>query len=347
MRHAQGLALDGHDARAVLARRFRHELFGPRAECGNLWMRDDRELIASRVRERADRRTERDPACVFDVRGARVRLQRAQTPIQDRLDVVTGDRCRHHAEVGEGGVAAADVGIVFEDAPEAVVLGLFTELRAGIGDGDELLTGGIRADRFLHALVEIAEERFGFGRGAAFTGDDEERAGEIERVFERLDLRRIARIEHVQVRIAGDVAEGHAQDVGRKRTATHAEHDDVREIFGGLVRKALELGHAVRDGFRKVEPTQCVLDDRGVLRVARPRLRIMLPELGEKVVLREFCERCIDAGVGTRFTGSDRDAFVAARKLVLFALDRTEHRVIGVGERFDAVDLQLLRHIEK
>ena len=48
-------------------------------------------------------------------------------------------RGRHHAEIRQHGVAAADRRVAVEDVAEVVALGDLLHVRAGVGDGDEML----------------------------------------------------------------------------------------------------------------------------------------------------------------------------------------------------------------
>ena len=52
---------------------------------------------------------------------------------------------------------------------------------------------------------------------------------EINLAFERLDLRRIGGIEHVQLREAGDAAESLLEHFGAKTGSAHAEQENVGE----------------------------------------------------------------------------------------------------------------------
>ena len=54
----------------------------------------------------------------------------------------------HHAKVGEGRVASAYAGNAEEDFAELITLRHLLHLGAGIGDGDEMLSGFVFADTF-------------------------------------------------------------------------------------------------------------------------------------------------------------------------------------------------------
>src|SRR5665213_1158597 len=202
--------------------------------------------------------------------GRRVRVHRVDRAVEDRRDVVAGERRRDHPEIRERRIAPADVRVVGEDAQELVVLRFLFELRARIGDRDEMIGGVAGADGLLHAQEEVAEERIGLGRRPRFRGDDEERLRDVEALVERLDLLRVGRVEDVQLRVARRPAEGRAQDVGCERAAPHAEHDHVVEALGAGLREIAELAALRVRLLRDLHPPERVLDDLDVGRVARP-----------------------------------------------------------------------------
>ncbi len=84
---------------------------------------------------------------------------------------------------------------------------IFSQRRAGIGDGDEARAGAGGAQRLLGALVEIRLEDVGLRGRARLAGDDEQRVLDVDRIVERLDLRRVGGVEHMQLRPAGEAAE--------------------------------------------------------------------------------------------------------------------------------------------
>ena len=150
---------------------------------------------------------------------------------EEAIHIQSHEPCGHDAEVRERGIASADAGQAEEDVAEAIGLGDLLHLRSGIGDGDEAAARFVRADGLLHALEEILLENVGLERGAGLAGDDEQGLRQIDFVFERLDLRRIGGIEHVQFGEAGDLAEGLAQHFGAKTGSAHAEQQDIGEVF--------------------------------------------------------------------------------------------------------------------
>ena len=89
-------------------------------------------------------------------------------------DVVAGDRGRDEPEVGQHGVAPADVRVVLEHAPEAVLGAELRERRARVGDGDVVRAVALQR-------VEVLELRHRLDRAAGLRGDDEQRLVEVER----------------------------------------------------------------------------------------------------------------------------------------------------------------------
>jgi hypothetical protein len=88
-----------------------------------------------------------------------------------------------------------------------------------------------------------------------FAGDDEQRVGKIDRRLQGADLRRIGRVEHMQLRETGLRGEGFRQHFGPQARSAHAEHHGVVEI---LALHAVRIIHVVGDIGRRraVEPAQ-------------------------------------------------------------------------------------------
>lgn len=103
-------------------------------------------------------------------------------------------------------------------------------------------------DLVLHAAEEIILQGVRFGRASGFTGDDEKRFRDIDGMFHPGDLRRVRRIQHMQLRESGALAERLRQHLRTEAGAAHAEHDGVREALSfhprrevGVVGKLLPL----------------------------------------------------------------------------------------------------------
>ena len=143
---------------------------------------------------------------------------------------------RHHAEVRERGIAAADAGQAEEDVAEAVASATCCIFEPG----------SVMAMKRLPAL---SAPTVCFARskkyclkmlGSSVVPDLLETMNSVLRqidfVLERLDLRRIGGVEHVKLGKAGDLAEGFFEDFGAKAGAAHAEQKDVGEAVRLYVR---------------------------------------------------------------------------------------------------------------
>ena len=95
-------------------------------------------------------------------------------------DVDSLNRAGNRAEIRKRRIAAADAGQAEENVAEAARLGHLLHVRAGVGDGDEVLPGLRRADHLLHALEEILLEDIRLKRAAGLARHDENRFREIE-----------------------------------------------------------------------------------------------------------------------------------------------------------------------
>ena len=85
------------------------------------------------------------------------------------------------------------------------------------------------ADDPLDAVEEILLEDVRLERRSRFARDDEERVLQIDLVLERLHLRRVGRIEHVQFREPGDRPEGLLHHFGTEARSPHSQQHHVGE----------------------------------------------------------------------------------------------------------------------
>ena len=139
--------------------------------------------------------------------------------IQDLGDVQAHQGGGDHAEVGQGGVSAADVAGVEEDLAEAVALGVGLHLGAGVGDGHEVLARLV-ALGLLHLVEEVGVEDRRLGGRAALAGDDEQGLGRVDLPFDPADRGRDGAIEDEQGRVAGDGRAGRPCGGPRRRGST-------------------------------------------------------------------------------------------------------------------------------
>ena len=146
---------------------------------------DERDFVAAQVGGGAEDDAEHHAGILFHGSGRRRRPRPSALVRCEKLaGVEAHGRGGNHAEVRERGVAPADGGQSVKDVAEAVALGDQLHLRAGIGDGDEVAARFVAAHRLLHALEEILLVDVGFERAAGFAGNDEERSGEVELLFD-------------------------------------------------------------------------------------------------------------------------------------------------------------------
>ena len=179
-----------------------------------------------------------------------------------RRDVDAGDGGRHQAERRQHRIAAADAGHAEEYLAKVLRLGRLLQRRAWIGDGDKMPAGFRFADRVGDALEKVILENIRLGRGARLARHDEQRLAEIERAFDRLDLRRHGGVENAQARKVLFVAEHRRQDFRAEARAAHAEQERVGKSFApdllgeGLI--ALDLiGRRRRRASRASDPRRC------------------------------------------------------------------------------------------
>ena len=100
-------------------------------------------------------------------------------------------------------------------------------MRAGISNRNEMAAGLIRAHHLLRAVEKILLENVGFERAAGLAGNDKKSPRNIDLAFDRLDLRRIGRVEYVKIRVPGGFAKGHAQHFRAQARSAHAEQKHI------------------------------------------------------------------------------------------------------------------------
>ncbi len=154
--------------------------------------------------ERAENRAEKRAGIFVSGNGRRAGVHHFLGAIKKLRDVESLNRAGNHAEIRKRGIAPADARRAEENVAETIGFGHLLHMRAGIGDGDEVLPGFGGADGLLHAFEEILLENIRLERAARLAGDDENCFREIELGFDGFDLRRIGGIENVKLRKAGE-----------------------------------------------------------------------------------------------------------------------------------------------
>ena len=334
---AERLAVDRDQALAVLAGGFGDQLFGPGAEIGDLRRRGNRHLVAAFEAGEPHRQPELH-ARVFMWRHVGAAGAHHRKRVRDQAaNVDTGGSRRHQPERRQHGVASADRRIAVEDAGKALLGRNLLQRRAGIGDGDEAMTGLVLADRFGDAIEEIILHRVRLGGAAGFAGDDEQRVGEIDRILHRAHLRGIGGIEHVQLREAGFFGERFRQHFRPEARSAHAEHDGIAEILSlHAAGKILVVGDV--GGRGAVQPAQPF-----VLVVTGPDRFVLLPQAAD-------CRRCAPI-LGALLHGlpdavAERELLpvdAAAERGRALLRDRAIELVGGIRKQLDAVLDQFFR----
>ena len=142
---------------------------------------------------------------------------------------------------------------------EFIALSNLLHFRTGIGDRDEVSARFVPAQRLLCPLKKILLEDVWLECATGLTGNDEQRFGDVDLVFERFDLGWIRGVEHMQHRKTGNVAEGHPQNFGTETGATHAKQQDVFEAARlDFLGELLQLLLLCRLFLYDIEPTQPV-----------------------------------------------------------------------------------------
>ena len=153
--------------------------------------------------------------------GVRLAAARVRHPLgvcEQALGVDAHQRSGNDSEGRQRRVPAADRRLAVEHAHPPLPRELL-ELRAGIGDYDELL-------RIAGLLPEVGVVRQRLERRPRLGGDDEHRLRQIEGLLRMPDHRRVRRVEHVQLLLA----ERPLEDLGRERRPAHAEQDERVEL---------------------------------------------------------------------------------------------------------------------
>ena len=180
---------------------------------------------------------------------------------------------RRHAEITERAIAPADIGRIDEDVADACFARDPLQPRSGIGDDDELIAVAAGL------LPEIVVEGQGLDGAARFTGDDEERVCQRDRVFDLSDASGIGAIKYDQGRETVLRTKRIRQHFRRQRTAAHAQQNDMLEAAAAhAVLQSLQPPAV--DSLVNIQPAQALdnLFDGGY--VILPQTAVFVPETG-------------------------------------------------------------------
>ena len=214
--------------------------------------------------------------------GARHPVRGAEQP----GDVESHDGRRSHAEVGERGIAAPDRREPEQDVPESVRPRRLLELRARIGDRDEVAARLAGADRVRDPLEEVLLEDVRLERRAGLRRHDEHGPAKVNLRLGGPDLGGIGRVQDGELRPSGERPEGHAEDLGTEARAAHAEQQGVREAG---------LSHVLGDAPELVDPPELLVHDLEPSEPARlgpagPEVRVARPEPLDLALLGPLAE---------------------------------------------------------
>src|ERR1700722_3054757 len=226
---ANRFAVHRNQAFAFFSGRFGDELLEPGAEIGNSGRSEQSYFVAAQSLSGAENRAQ-DRARIF-VRGDGCAAAHDHFfgAFEKFGDAHALNRGGNHAEIRKRGIAAADAGHAVENIAEVVGLSDFLHVRAGIGGGDEALSGFGGTDRFGDQIVEKLLEDIGLKRAAGFAGHDEDRLVDVDILFDGADLRRIGRIQHVHLRTPRLVPVGLGENFDAQAGTAHAQQDAMGE----------------------------------------------------------------------------------------------------------------------
>ena len=325
----QRLFGDGQDPLPLLAGALRDQLLDPQPEAPDPPRQDERGLVAARqcgFRENGPEPRGGVLAC-RNPRGAS--LGHAMRPVQQLAHVDADQGRRDEPEIGQGGIATADVRGVQEGAAKSSLPGEPSERCIGVGNGDELCAPAARL------LPEVAVQAVGLLRRPGLARNEEQRARDVL-ASERGDHgTRVGAVEHRERRVARLAAERAPQHLRRQTRAPHATQHDAVELLSYLLGERRQCFDLLRHHLAHVEPTQPVAD-LGCSGVSLPDGRVAAPNpLGHVGVLQlgepprhGLVERPQLGGVPRRCRRHERLALRG---------DHAKQRLEGVGELLDAL----------
>ena len=131
---------------------------------------------------------------------------------QEFRDVEAHHSGGDHAEIGKCGKPSSDARHAKKNLTEFVGFRHLLHLRARVGNRDEAVARFLFSHLGLDALKEILFVDIWLQRAPRFTGDDANRAPEIDLCFDGFDLRGIGGVQHVKLGESLDLPKSHAQN---------------------------------------------------------------------------------------------------------------------------------------
>ncbi len=219
--------------------------------------------------------------------GSTTRLDHFFRVFQQFCNVQAHDGGGHHAEVGQRGIPAADARHTHENLTELISFRDLLHLGARVSDSDEAVAGFLLAHLGLHALEKVLLVNVGLERAARLARNDADRALEIHFRFDGFDLRRVRRIENMQLGITFNLSKSHAQNFGTEAGTAHAQQERMLEaclphVFGNLLKSVNVRELLFRDG----EPAEPI-----TLVSLSPERSILLPKPRDFIILLPIFER--------------------------------------------------------
>ena len=271
--------VERNDGLALLAGGLGHQLFDPGAETGEGRRGGEGELVPAKRMADAQDEPELQPRILRQRHVGAAVVHHYRGPFEKVIEFHAKAGGGNHAEMGEHGIAPADLRPAVIDRPKALLLGHLLERGTGIGNGHEMPAGLLFTHRFDHAGMKIILEQVGLQGAARLAGDDEQCAGEIQARPGGADLIGIGGVDHVQGRHARPRAEDLVQHFGAHARPAHAQQHHVTEAALlhelGEAQQLVHAGQLVGDDVEPVEPV-CLV-------AARPQARILPPQPGHAV----------------------------------------------------------------
>ena len=258
LRAGEGFAVDREDTLALLAGALGEQLFDPCPQRRHGGRGGQGQLVAPCEGAAGDGGTEEDARVVLC---GTTLIDRFPCPVQQALDVDAGETGRHQPEEGKRRIAAAYVGVVEEEVAKAETAGQLLEAAAGIGDGDEMISGSPRSGGIAEKVVEVVEEGDGLDRAAGLGGGDEEGSRRVEPASLREHRGRVRAVEHGEVEMPAGEAEDSAHDFRRQARSPHSEEKGVG-VAGGAdgLHHRVDFADLRHHGLRAVHPAHAVAD---------------------------------------------------------------------------------------
>ncbi len=333
LRGTRRLVVDRDQAVTVLAGALGQELLQPGAHVGDRRRGDEGHLVAPEIARRDAEDGAEMHARVLQRRHAVGAGPRHRaTGLEELAHVDARGGGGHQAEIRQHRVAAADPLVAVEDPAEPVILRDLLHVRAGIGDGDEMVAGAPLAEGIGRELEEICLEDVGFQRAARLRRHDEQRVRGIDPAGEARDLLGIGAVEHEELGPAAAMAEGLGENLRAERRAAHPEQQRVAEAG------ALDVG---REGFELVDMREALVDDvkpgepfRLVL--AGPDRGVARPQLADRPLLAPLVEHRADRLLEVRRKLRVGGREMRAEQRHALGGDRAEQGVERVGEGLHA-----------